>query len=65
MITDLFPTKIYEARVSDFEVIQKEFENIEQNIKWQNLWDTHLISDPSFQENILPYHFSQELKTHL
>ena len=52
MITDLFPTKIYEARVSDFEVIQKEFENIEQNIKWQNLWDTHLISDPNFEENI-------------
>ena len=65
MIKDLFPTKIYEARVADYEVIQREFESIEMETIWKNLWNTHLISDTSFEQKILPYHFSQELKTHL
>tara|TARA_B100000902_G_scaffold392067_1_gene443842 strand:+ start:639 stop:1169 length:531 start_codon:yes stop_codon:yes gene_type:complete len=65
MIKDIFPTKIYEGKVSNYKVIQEEFDAIEKGIKWHNLWDTHLISDPNFQENILPYHFSQELKNHI
>ena len=65
MITDLFPTKIYEAKISNYDIIQDEFETVEKGINWQNLWDTHLISDPNFEENILPYHFSRELRNHL
>ena len=48
MITDLFPTKIYEAKISNYDIIQDEFETVEKGINWQNLWDTHFISDPNY-----------------
>ena len=64
MITDLFPTKIYEEKVSNYDTIQEDFDKIEGSIEWQNLWNTHLISDANFVENIIPDSFAEELKRH-
>ena len=48
MITDLFPTKLYEEKVSNYDTIQEDFATVEEGIEWQNLWNTHLISDANF-----------------
>ena len=65
MIKDIFPTKIYEGKVSNYDTIQDEFYAIEMGLNWHNLWDTHLISDPNFQEKILPPSFTKELRNHI
>ena len=65
MITDLFPTRVYSEKVSNYDTIQQDFDKVEEGIEWQNLWNTHLISDPNFLDNILPESFDNELKDHV
>jgi len=64
MITDLFPTKLYEEKVSNYDTIQEDFATVEEGIEWQNLWNTHLISDANFVEDIIPDSFREELRRH-
>jgi uncharacterized protein (TIGR02466 family) len=73
----LFPTTIYSSKLSDktVETIQKELDVVFFDLKSKNKfkkhekWNTHLLSDPSFTENLLSQYqtqfFQQEIKKHI
>ena len=69
MLHDLFPTQIYMNRVSNYEKIQEEFKAVADDMEWQNLWNTHLVSDNQFQDNLIKQYnlttFEDELRTHI
>ena len=69
MLHDLFPTKIYMNLVSNYEKIQEEFKAVADDMEWQNLWNTHLVSDNQFQDNLIKQYnlttFEDELRTHI
>ena len=50
---ELFPTKVYLNNVVAFKEIQEELKVVADDMEWQNLWDTHLISDDSFRDNLI------------
>jgi uncharacterized protein (TIGR02466 family) len=65
MFLDLFPTRIYLDKVSDYDVIQSDLTEIESGIEWENLWDTHYISDKSFTKTIVPDSLGREIAEHV
>ena len=69
MLHDLFPTRIYMNLVSNYEKIQEEFKAVADDMEWQNLWNTHLVSDNQFQDNLIKQYnlttFEDELRTHV
>ena len=72
-IHNLFPTKIYSDRVGNYDEIQEELKGVIQvfdtEIGWEDLWDTHLITDSKFQDNIIDQHnltkFKDEITYHI
>jgi len=69
MLHDLFPTRIYMDLVSNYEKIQEDFKRVADDMEWQNLWDSHLISDNQFQDNLVKQYnltaFEDEIRTHV
>jgi uncharacterized protein (TIGR02466 family) len=73
MIQDIFSTPIYMNRVSNYEKIQKELERVkgvfDTEIGWDDLWDSHLITDNKFEDNLIEQYnltaFKDEIRTHV
>ncbi len=60
-------------KVSNYEKIQKELERVkgvfDTEIGWDDLWDSHLITDNKFEDNIISQYnlteFEEEIGTHV
>ena len=65
MFLDLFPTKIYLVNVSNYDTIQSDLEEVEVGIDWENLWDTHYISDKTFTKTLVPDSLGYEIANHV
>ncbi len=73
MIHNIFPTRIYMNKVGRYDEIQKEFtrakEIFDTEVGWDQLWDSHLITDDQFVDNIVKKYnltaFEEELKRHV
>ena len=73
MIHQLFSTPLYIDKISSYYDIQKEFTRVKEvfdtEIGWDDLWDSHLITDSKFQDNIIDEHnktkFKDEITYHI
>lgn len=65
MFLDLFPTRIYLEKVFNYDQIQSDISDVEASIEWENLWDTHYISDKSFTKTIIPDSLGREIADHI
>ena len=73
MIHQLFSTPLYIDKISSYYDIQKEFTRVKEvfdtEIGWDDLWDSHLITDCKFQDNIIDDHnitkFKDEITYHI
>ena len=68
---ELFPTKIHLGSVDNYEKIQQDFKDLIQvfdtELGWDDLWNTHLITDNKFKDNIIKEHklttFEEEVRS--
>ena len=73
MIHQLFSTPLYIDKISSYYDIQKEFTRVKEvfdtEIGWDDLWDSHLITDNKFEDNIISQYnlteFEEEIGTHV
>ena len=56
MIDELFSTRIHLGKVDNYEKIQKDIKDLihvfDTEVGWEDIWDTHLITDNKFKDNI-------------
>ena len=73
MIDELFSTRIHLGKVDNYEKIQQDFKDLihvfDTEVGWEDLWDTHLITDNKFKDNIVKEYelttFQEEIKKHV
>ena len=71
MIDELFPTRIHLGKVDNYEKIQQDFKDLihvfDTELGWDDLWNTHLITDNKFKDNIIKEHklttFEEEVRS--
>ena len=69
MLYDLFSTPLYTEKVSNYDEIQHGFDVVSNDTEWQDLWQSHKITDNTFKKNLIHEYnldtFSRELDYHV
>ena len=53
MLYDLFSTPLYTEKVSNYDEIQHGFDVVSNDTEWQDLWQSHKITDNTFKKNLI------------